>query len=796
MNAWHYFSADWASRLGWTVLHSLWQGTLISILLAVVLALLRDRSAQLRYAAGLVAIAAVLASAVLTFRWAVDLPGQSPPNQQISSPDRAGNWAQTFPLIAPSGDSRSSGEQKPSKLSAPRGIAPSSSGLAPALPLVAAFWSAGVLLLSFWNLGGWIAAQRLRVLGIRAPDKSIATLAQTLVRRLRITTTVRIVVSLVAETPMVIGWLRPIVLLPAALLTGLTPKQIEGILAHELAHVRRHDYLINLFQVLAETLLFYHPAVWWMSRRVRLERERCCDEIAIALTEDRYSYAESLAALEEIRLGSRLALAARGSGGGQLLHRIKSILRRDDRAPFRAARLIVSTALLLLAAAIPISLLKADPAASVQSRPATQPQDHPTAPRLQFRLVADESDADTEEMKDLDSGQLLHVSRRVELDESDVKSARTAKTANGELTVDLDFTKGGSEKLAALTSANMNKKLAIVFDDRLLLAAMIKSKISNSLMLSGGSNGFTPQQAKRLAEVIGGHEPPTTAPAEPTTRHAAGFRADCVLSALSDGKRQILASPALNLDDGAETSFLFTGKPPVVIQELPSREAGILGTVSVEREPDGRLRVVCHISRRAPNGEGQAADDEAASVERSENLAALRLIDARLLLEAAGRELDFRHAKSGESTPYTPQEIARADPHLAQEHVQLATMEIHYQEIRGQYGTRYPGVLAAKERLELWRKQIDEDVKKFNDGFLIVSQPEGQPDRIVSKDLTKLQASVEECRRAYDKEAAMKKQARRAGGVSIDQTIKPGEPVAVELDDGTRLEVSVHPVAQ
>ena len=100
-----------------------------------------------------------------------------------------------------------------------------------------------------------------------------------------------------------IGWLRPVVLWPPALLAGLSVEQFESLLAHELAHVRRHDYLVNLVQTAIETLLFYHPAVWWLSRRIRHERECCCDDLAVAACGNRLSYARALAALEELRPG-------------------------------------------------------------------------------------------------------------------------------------------------------------------------------------------------------------------------------------------------------------------------------------------------------------------------------------------------------------------------------------------------------------------------------------------------------------------------------------------------------------
>ena len=113
-------------------------------------------------------------------------------------------------------------------------------------------------------------------------------------------------------------------------LAALSPAQVEAILAHELAHIRRHDYLVNLLQTLVETLLFYHPAVWWLSRRIRTERENCCDDLAVSLCGDPYAYAKALADLEELRgTSGRLALAATG---GSLLQRVRRLVGAPSHA--------------------------------------------------------------------------------------------------------------------------------------------------------------------------------------------------------------------------------------------------------------------------------------------------------------------------------------------------------------------------------------------------------------------------------------------------------------------------------
>ncbi len=129
---------------------------------------------------------------------------------------------------------------------------------------------------------------------------------------------------------MVVGYLRPMILLPASVLTGLTPAQLESLLAHELAHVRRHDWLVNAVQVVVETFLFYHPAVWWLSSRIRDERELCCDDIALKVIGDKATYGRMLLALEELRHATtRDALtvpASLAATGGSLVARIRRLM--------------------------------------------------------------------------------------------------------------------------------------------------------------------------------------------------------------------------------------------------------------------------------------------------------------------------------------------------------------------------------------------------------------------------------------------------------------------------------------
>ncbi len=192
------------------------------------------------------------------------------------------------------------------------------------MPWFVGAWFAGVALFSFRLFTGWLKILSLRSRHNQAVDAAWLEKLQRLKQRLGVSRPVRMLQSWAVEVPTAIGWLCPVILLPASSLVGLTPWQIESILAHELAHIRRHDYLVNLLQCLAETLLFYHPAVWWVSKCIRAERENCCDDLAVQVCGDALGYAQALAALEELR--SSPATLAMAANGKPLLQRIRRLL--------------------------------------------------------------------------------------------------------------------------------------------------------------------------------------------------------------------------------------------------------------------------------------------------------------------------------------------------------------------------------------------------------------------------------------------------------------------------------------
>src|SRR2546423_9237055 len=172
--------------------------------------------------------------------------------------------------------------------------------------------------------GGWLLMVCLRRSAVPVAEGLEELLAR-VSRRVRASRAVRLCRSALVEVPTVVGHLRPIILIPASVITGLTPQQLEAVLAHELAHVRRYDYLFNFLQAAAEVLLFYHPAVWWLSRRVREEREHACDDAAVECVGDVLLYARALAALEALRARhTRSAALALAPDGGFLMQSLHS----------------------------------------------------------------------------------------------------------------------------------------------------------------------------------------------------------------------------------------------------------------------------------------------------------------------------------------------------------------------------------------------------------------------------------------------------------------------------------------
>ncbi|MFY9553948.1 MAG: M56 family metallopeptidase [Blastocatellia bacterium] len=333
MNAIEVLSSPLFQALGWTLIHFIWQGALIAILFACASVMLRRFTANARYMAACGAMFLMLAAPAATmFIISSSSPGSIVEERaafaiQAAQPASAAGstgpqWAADFV------DTSDEAGPAPSPSSIKQWLA---ERLPAAMPWLLSLWFGGVLFLSLRFAGGLVMAQRLKRKETGASLELWREKVSALSLRLRVSRPVQLCESALVEVPTVIGWLRPVILVPVSALTGLSADQLVALLAHELAHVRRHDYLVNLLQTTIETLLFYHPAVWWVSAQVRQEREHCCDDLAVAACGDVLTYARALTALEQLRgAAPQLAVAA---NGGSLLVRIQRLLSR--RAPAR-----------------------------------------------------------------------------------------------------------------------------------------------------------------------------------------------------------------------------------------------------------------------------------------------------------------------------------------------------------------------------------------------------------------------------------------------------------------------------
>jgi beta-lactamase regulating signal transducer with metallopeptidase domain len=308
----HLSALPLVHALGWTLLDFCWQGAIVAIVLACARGLVPLRASRLRYAMACAAMALMIVLPAITFCVLAANP-------------------QRFAIVAAAADFGHALNKSVDQPAEPL-ILQFEKILNQSLLVVIGFWFAGVLvLLCRLNLG-LAATRRMKSLAVESVPAEIGHVLGTLRARLRIQRAVQLLNSARVQAPAVIGWLKPAILLPVGCMAGMSPLQIESILAHELAHILRHDYLVSLFQSMVETMLFYHPAVWWVSSQIRREREHCCDDLAVAVCGDPLAYAKALSFLEERR--SPVPAGAFGATGGVLKMRIARLLDLKQSAVF------------------------------------------------------------------------------------------------------------------------------------------------------------------------------------------------------------------------------------------------------------------------------------------------------------------------------------------------------------------------------------------------------------------------------------------------------------------------------
>jgi beta-lactamase regulating signal transducer with metallopeptidase domain len=345
--------------IGWALIHFVWQGTAIGIATAIALRVLAGSRPTVRYAVACFSLALMLVVPVVA----------------VFSDGAAGSTTVSATPVA--------------------SVVVPPVPLDRLLPSAVIVWLAGVLLLSLRLIAACAGVERLKR-ATRAVDATVAARVQSIAQRFGIDRRVRVLESTLVRVPTVVGYLRPVILLPASVITGLAPSYLDAVLAHELAHVRRHDYLVNVLQSLVETLLFYHPAVWWCSSQIRIEREHCCDDMVVEAGGNRVAYAAALAQLEELRgLEPMLSLNA---SGGRLIDRIRRLLGESPMRERRSTTWTIAAALAVVTAIVVTpGRGVADASELVASLPSDSRQANPPVPPEPLSAVPDataSSDAD------------------------------------------------------------------------------------------------------------------------------------------------------------------------------------------------------------------------------------------------------------------------------------------------------------------------------------------------------------------------------------------------------------------
>ncbi|RSK35486.1 M56 family metallopeptidase [Hymenobacter metallilatus] len=351
--------------LGWTLVHSLWQGAVVALALAGLLLLLRRHQAEIRYRTAAAALLVLLALASITFaRYYTAAPALHTTVAGFRVGDEAAVRADGIVTTAPA--------------EANHAVTPPAAAVAPAaptglqawltyfdnnLPILVAGWLLGLLAMTLRLLGGLAYVQRLRRYRVQPLAEEWQQRLRTLADKAGLQQPVQLLESALVRVPVVVGHLSPVILLPLGTVTGLSTAYLEAILAHELAHVQRRDYLMNLVQSVAETLFFYHPAVWFVTACLRTERENCCDDAATALVGgNALTVARALAALAELTTAPepaapRLAMSALGPDGS-VLGRIRRLVQGRTAPTFTEgfmAACVVLSGLVLLTSAVAIA---------------------------------------------------------------------------------------------------------------------------------------------------------------------------------------------------------------------------------------------------------------------------------------------------------------------------------------------------------------------------------------------------------------------------------------------------------
>jgi TonB family protein len=336
------FNSPFLYSLSLTLVHFLWQGLLVAFILKSLLSIIEKNKSKLRYTLATLAMLSNALLAVLTFTMVYP-----DTNAGINS------YLGPIPLTSLVNELT-----QQNALLTYQELLPSI--LAYSLPYISLLWLATIVILASKLLIEIRNVNNLPLHSSISPSLALSTRFEELAKQIKLTKTPKLLISLKAEVPMAIGWLKPVVLLPASMVTGLNSAQLEMLILHELAHIRRHDYLVNFLQTLIELLFFFHPGVHWIGKQMRNEREYCSDDIAVQHCGDAIAYAHtltdtaSLCAKNHFHTIPTMAMAA---SGGDLKERVLRLVDHHCAPTNNTSKWLAAVSLLLALALLSVNQL-------------------------------------------------------------------------------------------------------------------------------------------------------------------------------------------------------------------------------------------------------------------------------------------------------------------------------------------------------------------------------------------------------------------------------------------------------
>jgi len=327
----HSFGERLLQAFSWMLVHSLWQGMLIALLAVIFLQLSSKAASAVRYNILLIHFAAFALACMVTFFR--ELTG-SVSQRAVPLADSIGHGASTlFRLDA---------------VHVKTWAVSSAAYISANAHLLVILWALFFAFRSFRMIQGMRYLRHARKQQVYAAAEEWRERLQQLCKALGVTRSVRLLESAFVKVPVVAGHLKPVILMPAGLLAGLPAQQIEAVLLHELAHIRRHDYIVNLLQVCCETVFFFNPGLLWISVLLRDEREHCCDDIALQQTGSKKTFIEALISFKEYTLSAQYPAVAFPGRKNQLLQRVSRIINNRHQSLGTAEKICFFTGIAML----------------------------------------------------------------------------------------------------------------------------------------------------------------------------------------------------------------------------------------------------------------------------------------------------------------------------------------------------------------------------------------------------------------------------------------------------------------